>query len=178
MHCQRQLFNKIRNRDVIFFYCRHLNWYQVYWGFIEPNNVLQTVLWTGVIEWPRKHINYTNGLSFNYSTLMHIKKKFPLNWSKTHCRMFENQKCSEHYLCSQLINSGSCAVLERCTPQENTFFFKILVVNKIYKIQKCSPLTPSPPFESKITPREFFGTCTWIVMPATALPWKSKVLIE
>lgn len=125
MHCQRQLFNKIRNRDVIFFIAGI--WIDIRYieDLLSRTMYLQTVLWTGGIEWPRKHINYTNGLSFNYSTLMHIKKKkFPLNWSKTHCRMFENQKCSEHYLCSQLINIGSCAVLKRCTPQENTFFFK------------------------------------------------------
>lgn len=63
--------------------------------------------------------------------------------------MFENPRCSEHYLYYQLIKSVYAGI-ERCTPQENGFCFQIPIVNKTYRI-KMQASDPPPPIETKIT---------------------------
>lgn len=68
--------------------------------------------------------------------------------------MFENPRCSEHYLCYQLIKSVYAGI-ERCTPQENAFCFQIPIVNKTYRI-KMQASDPPPPIETKITTWNFF----------------------
>lgn len=61
--------------------------------------------------------------------------------------MFENPRCSEHYLYYQLIKSVYAGI-ERCTPQENAFCFQIPIVNKTYRI-KMQASDPPPLLKPK-----------------------------